>query len=78
MTQTLDLVADLKQIRDYRKGKGKCHALWLVLMLIRLGPLCGYRGDRPLADFSQPHWQTLCQLLELPSSTRIPSYSTFR
>lgn len=78
MTQTLDLVADLKQIPDYRKGKGKRHALWLVLMLILLGTLCGYRGYRPLADFSQYHWQTLCQLLELPSSTRIPSYSTFR
>lgn len=78
MTQTLDLVADLKQIPDYRKGKGKRHALWLVLMLILLGTLCGYRGYRPLADFSQHHWQTLCQLLALPSSTRIPSYSTFR
>lgn len=78
MTQTLDLVTDLKQIPDYRKGKGKRHALWLVLMLILLGTLCGYRGYRPLADFSQQHWQTLCQLLALPSSTRIPSYSTFR
>jgi hypothetical protein len=78
MTQTLDLIAALKQIPDYRKGKGKRHALWLVLMLILLGTLCGYRGYRPLADFSQQHWLTLCALLALPSSTRIPSYSTFR
>lgn len=78
MTQTLNLLEQLKQIPDYRKGKGKRHALWLVLMLVLLGTLCGYRGYRPLADFSQQHWQVLCELLELPIETRIPSYSTFR
>jgi len=30
MTQPLDLIATLKQIPDYRKGKGKRHTLWLV------------------------------------------------
>ena len=39
MTQTLDFVADLKQIPDYRKGKGKRHALWLVLIANPLGNL---------------------------------------
>jgi hypothetical protein len=76
--QTLNLIEQLKQIPDYRKGKGKRHALWLVMMLVLLGTLCGYRGYRPLADFSQHHWQSLCELLELPANTRIPSYSTFR
>lgn len=51
MTPTLNLIESLKQIPDYRKGKGKRHALWLVLLLILLGTLCGYRGYRPLADF---------------------------
>jgi hypothetical protein len=78
MTPTLNLIESLKQIPDYRKGKGKRHALWLVLLLILLGTLCGYRGYRPLADFCQQHWPTLCSLLQLPSDTRIPSYSTFR
>lgn len=78
MTQTLNLIEHLKQIPDYRKSKGKRHALWLVLMLILLGTLCGYRGYRPLADFSEQHWQLLCEILELPAETRIPSYSTFR
>lgn len=76
--QTLNLIEQLKQIPDYRKGKGKRHALWLVMMLVLLGTLCGYRGYRPLADFSQHHWQRLCELLELLANTRIPSYSTFR
>lgn len=77
-TQTLNLIEHLKQIPDYRKSKGKRHALWLVMMLVLLGTLCGYRGYRPLADFSHQHWQSLCELLELPTDTRIPSYSTFR
>lgn len=76
--QTLDLIAHLKQIPDYRKAKGRRHDLWLVLMLVLLGTLCGYRGYRPLADFSAQHWPSLCALLDLPTDTRIPSYSTFR
>jgi hypothetical protein len=68
----------LKQIPDYRKAQGKRHALWLVMMLVLLGTLCGYRGYRPWADFSQYHWQSLWELLEFPANTRIPSYSTFR
>jgi hypothetical protein len=78
MTATFNLIEQLKQIPDYRKSKGKRHSLWLVLMLVLLGTLCGYRGYRPLADFTQQHWQVLCELLELPSDTRLPSYSTFR
>jgi hypothetical protein len=78
MSQTLNLLERLKQIPDYRKGKGKRHALWLVMMLVLLGTLCGYRGYRPLVDFSRQHWSLLCELLELPAETRIPSYSTFR
>lgn len=78
MTATFNLIEHLKQIPDYRKSKGKRHSLWLVLMLILLGTLCGYRGYRPLADFTQQHWAVLCELLELPFDTRQPSYSTFR
>lgn len=78
MSETLNLIDELKQIPDYRKSKGKRHDLWLVLLVVLLGSLCGYRGYRPLADFSHQHWQTLCELVELPATTRIPSYSTYR
>jgi len=71
-------LTELKQIPDYRKSKGKRHELWLVMLVVLLGSLCGYRGYRPLADFSQQHWQTLCELVELPLTTRVPSYSTYR
>ena len=76
--QTLNLIEHLQQIPDYRKAKGKRHALWLIMMLVLLGTLCGYRGYRPLADFTHQHWLSLCQLLDLPDDTRMPSYSTVR
>lgn len=78
MTSTFNLIEELKQIPDYRKGKGKRHSLWLILMLVLLGTLCGYRGYRPLAACTQQHWQRLCELLKLPTQTRLPSCSTFR
>lgn len=77
-SQSLNLIKHLKKIPDYRKAKGKRHALWFIMMLVLLGTLCGYRGYRPLADFTRQHWHSLCQLLELPEQTRKPSYSTFR
>ncbi|WP_286670293.1 transposase family protein [Trichothermofontia sichuanensis] len=52
--------------------------MWLVLMRVLLGTRCGDRGYRPLADCSHQHWPSLCALLDVPTDTRIPSYSTFR
>jgi hypothetical protein len=46
MTQTLNLIEHLKQIPDYRKSKARRHSLWLLLMLVLLGTLCGYRCRR--------------------------------
>ena len=50
----------------------------LILFLSLLGSLCGYWGYRPLAAFSRKRHSHLCQLLGLPETTRILSYSTFR
>lgn len=76
--QTLNLIEHLQQIPDYRKAKGKRHDLWLVMILVLLGALCGYHGYRPVADFTRQHWDELGEVLELPSDTRKPSYSTVR
>ncbi|UZQ56350.1 transposase family protein [Trichothermofontia sichuanensis B231] len=62
----------------YRKARGRRHDLWLGLMRVLLGSLCGDRGYRPLADCSHQHWPSLCALLDEPTDTRIPSYSTCR
>jgi hypothetical protein len=78
MTSSFPLIDKLQAIPDYRKPKGRRHDLWLLLLLVLLGTLCGYRGYRPLEEFCRTHWLTLGSQLSLPASTRIPSYSTFR
>jgi len=50
----------------------------MILLLSLLGFLCGYSGYRPLADFCRQHQSGLRQLLGLPLSQAMPSYSTFR
>lgn len=74
----MTLIDQLKTIPDPRCLKGRRHPLWLILFLSLWGSLCGYWGYRPLADFSRNHHSHLCQLLGLPETTRMPSYSTFR
>jgi hypothetical protein len=43
MSASLNLIEELKRIPDYRKNKGKRHELWLVMFVVLLGSLCGYR-----------------------------------
>lgn len=74
----MTLIDQLKQIPDPRHRRGRKHPLWMILMLSVLGFLCGYRGYRPLADFCIQHQTDLRQLLALPESQALPSYSTFR
>lgn len=74
----MTLIDQLKTIPDPRNHKGKRHPLWLILFLSLLGSLCGYWGYRPLAAFSRKHHACLCELLGLPETTLMPSYSTFR
>lgn len=74
----MTLIEQLKQIYDPRNQRGQRHALWLILFLSLLGSLCGYWGYRPLAAFSRKHHGQWCVLLNLPETTPVPSYSTFR
>jgi type VI protein secretion system component VasF len=72
----MTLITQLKTIADPRNKRGQRYPLWLVLFVALLGSLCGYR---PLEQFGQKHHATLCELLALdPSTTVLPSYSTFR
>jgi predicted transposase YbfD/YdcC len=74
----MTLITQLKQIPDPRKLKGRRHPLWMILFLSLLGFLCGYPGYRPLADFCNDYPVEIRQLLGLPDSQPMPSYSTFR
>ena len=40
----LSLIEKLKQVKDFRKDKGKRHPLWIVLVVIILGTMLGYSG----------------------------------
>jgi hypothetical protein len=40
----LSLIEKLKQVKDFRKDKGKRHHLWIVLVVIILGTMLGYSG----------------------------------
>jgi hypothetical protein len=35
----LSLIEKLKQVKDFRKDKGKRHTLWIVLVVIILGTM---------------------------------------
>ena len=74
----MSLIEQLKQIPDHRHRRGLKHPLWMILMLSLLGFLCGYVGYRPLEDFCLEHAARLRQLLGLPETQSMPSYSTFR
>ncbi|WP_287733082.1 transposase family protein, partial [Microcystis sp. M090S1] len=44
----LSLIEKLKQVKDFRKDKGKRHTLWIVLVVIILGTMLGYLSYREL------------------------------
>ena len=73
----MSLIDVLKEVPDFRKSRGQRHPLWVVLVMMIMGNLAGYHGNRPLGEFAQRYGAQIAQLLEveLPS---VPSYSTFR
>ena len=71
------LIEELKAIPDHRKARGKRHPLWVLLLLILMGVMAGYRGYRPLQRFTADYSQSLAELLGIELH-RVPSFSTFR
>ena len=72
------LIEELKAIPDHRKARGKRHPLWILLLLILMGMMAGYRGYRPLQRFTCEYSQALSELLGIKLTRRVPSFSTFR
>ena len=71
------LIDELKAIPDHRKARGKRYPLWVLLLLILMGLMAGYRGYRPLQTFVSDYHASLSELIGI-SLKSIPSFSTFR
>ena len=73
----LSLIEKLKQVKDFRKDKGKRHHLWIVLVVIILGTMLGYSGYRELGEFAKNNRHRLSKEFNIIPE-RVPSYSTIR
>ena len=73
----MSLLEALASVPEYRKPKGRRHPVYVLLVFIVMGNLAGYRGNRPLAKFSQRYGHQVAELLGLEVEV-LPSYSTFR
>jgi predicted transposase YbfD/YdcC len=73
----LNLIEKLKQVKEFRKSKGKRHPLWLILLIIILGTMQGYLGYRALGDFAKANQKSMSQEFSILSG-KMPCYSTIR
>jgi transposase len=73
----MTLIEALKTIPDTHSGSGLRYPLWVFLLLIILGTMSGYRGNRGLARFMERHQAHLTARLGLPRP-ELPSYATIR
>lgn len=73
----MTLIEALQLVPDYRCARGTRHPLWIILVMIVMGNLAGYHGNRPLEEFSKRYGADVARLLEI-NPKAMPSYSTFR
>ena len=71
------LIEKLKQVKDFRKNKGKRHELWVVLTIIILAILMGHTSYRGIDEFRKTQEKKLIKLLKVPRC-HLASYSTIR
>lgn len=71
------LIAQLKTIPDWRRGRAVQYPLWLMVLMTLVGVMSGYSSLRGLADFMKRHQQEVADYFGL-SKAKLPSYSTIR
>ena len=73
----LNLIKKLKEVKEFRKNKGKRHPLWLILLIIILGTMQGYLGYRALGGFAKSNLKEICETFGIVTF-RVPSFSCIR
>lgn len=68
----------LETAEDFRHLRGLRYPLWLLLLLLITGAMCGDWGARPMETFAQQYGEELCRQLNRPVRSAAPSDSTFR
>jgi hypothetical protein len=73
----LNLIKKLKEVKEFRKNKGKRHPLWLILLIIILGTMQGYLGYRALGGLAKSNVKEICETFGIVTF-RVPSFSCIR
>lgn len=60
----MTFIEALQRVPDYRYARGKRHPLWVILVVIVIGNLAGYWGNRPLADFAQRYGPDIARVAD--------------
>lgn len=70
-----NLITKLKQIPDPRRGQGRMHPLWEILLIVLMATMSGYFGERAKGDFVNKHQVELLKMFK-PHHGKLPSYQT--
>jgi hypothetical protein len=70
-----DLIQKLKQIPDSRRGQGRMHPLWEILLITIIATMSGYFGERAKGDFVTRNKEELLKIFN-PHHGKLPSYQT--
>lgn len=73
----MNLIEAFQNVPDHRHARGIRHPLWVILVLIVMGNLAGYQGNRLLGEFAQRYGSEIARLLCIDLNS-VPSFSTFR
>jgi hypothetical protein len=69
------LIEKLKQIPDSRRGQGRMHPLWEILLITIIATMSGYFGERAKGDFVTRNKEELLKIFK-PYHGKLPSYQT--
>ena len=70
-----NLFERFKNLNDFRRGQGKSHKLEIVLLLVTMSIMSGYRGIRATGDFIKRNRKDLLDILK-PKNDKLPSFQT--